>query len=97
MRINNMEITIIDGKKREENQDAIRLLMEKGFKKQADILKKRYSTNTTLPDVPCIISVDGPNIKVIRNRYGETTDHGVLDSIVHAYLSGDNIEWKVID
>lgn len=92
-----MEIAIINGKKREENQEAIRLLMEKGYNKQANILKKTYSTNTTLPNEPCIISLDDPHIKVIRNRYGETTDHGVLENIVHAYLRGDKIEWKIID
>ncbi len=89
-----MTITIINGKEREETQKTIKHLQENGFIKQAALLKQRYSTNTTLPDEDCLISLRDDDIEVLRNRFGENTSHSLLKTIVDAHLNGEEIVWK---
>lgn len=87
-----MKITIIDGETREAQKAAAKSLMEKGLHKQANALRAQNSTNTTLPDKDCIISLKNNEIEVIRNRYGENTSHGLLKNIILAYLNNEGVE-----
>ncbi len=87
-----MKITIIDGEIREAQKTAAKSLMEKGLYKQANALRRQNSTNTTLPDKDCIVGLKNGEIEVIRNRYGENTSHGLLKSIISAYLNNEEVE-----
>ena len=87
-----MKITIIDGAIREAQKAAAMSLMEKRLNKQANALRTQNSTNTTLPDKDCIVSIKNGEIEVIRNRYGENTSHGLLNNIISAYLNNESVE-----
>lgn len=89
-----MKITIIDGETREAQKAAVKSLMEKGLHKQANALRTQNSTNTRLPDKGCIVSLKNGEIEVIRNRYGENTSHGLLKSIISAYLNNESVEFE---
>ena len=89
-----MKITIIDGEIREAQKTAAKSLMEKGLHKQANALRMRNSTNTTLPDKGCIVGFKNGEIEVIRNRYGKNTSHGLLKSIISAYLNNEEVEFE---
>ena len=89
-----MNITIINGEIREAQKAAVKSLMEKGLYKQANALRTQNSTNTTMPDKGCIVGLKNGEIEVIRNRYGENTSHGLLKSIISAYLNNEEVEFE---
>lgn len=90
-----LTIAINEGKERDQDLAAVRLLFENGSPKQAYALQKKLFDKRYKED--CCIVVSRDKVYVEYNHFGRNNLEDVFRQISKTIKNGGEIEWKIFD